>query len=108
MENLKSREAAAKAFATETGYSVDFHEGLASESANKIRSSAEAVIKAALKQSVEDREFTDLILAVAYSADPVASASSVIGAMASVVEMKRGKAAVGQLMQSIASIYTPA
>lgn len=108
MDKLRSREAAAKAFATETGYYVEFHDGLASESADKIRSAAEAGIKAALKQSVEDREFTDLILAVAQSANPVASASSVIGAMASVVEVTRGKAAVGQLMRRIASIYTPA
>lgn len=107
MDELKSREAAAKAFAEATGYYVEFHSGLSSESAENIRRGTEAAVKAALKQSVEDREFTDLILAVAYSENPVKSASAVIGAMASVVEMRNGRVAAGQVLQRIASLYTP-
>lgn len=103
---IASREAAAKAYAEATGYPFNFHPGLSSESADQIRTGTEAAIKAALKNSVANNEFTDLIVTVAQSENSLKSAAAVIGAMASVVEMTRGKAAVRQLFDALAKATT--
>lgn len=99
-DRLKSREAGAKAYAEATGYYTPFHAGLDSESANSIRKGTDAAIRAALDQSIKDGEFTDLLFAVSYSEDPVKAASAIVGAMAAVIEMKRGPAAVKQVMSA--------
>lgn len=98
---ITSREAAAKAYAEATGYPFDFHPGLSSESADKIRAGTEAAIKAALKTSVAQNEFTDLLIVVAHSENPIQSASSVIGAMAAVIELRHGKAVAAQVLSGL-------
>lgn len=106
-ERLNSREQAAKAYAEATKYYVPFHAGLESDSANEIRAGVDAAVRKALDISVQDGEFTDLIMAVAYSSDPLKKAMAVIGAMAGIIEMKKGRLATGQVLSKIASIYQP-